>query len=236
MKIRPFAVSALVLCAVTSARPAHAHFVWGEVTSDAIPTAKLALSDGPGQVSDTGMVERIKTARVWNGRGEELTLETNNDIRTGSLKGSGLFATEQFYGVLDKTKEGRGVFKCMYYSKAALTVDEAGYNLKLPFELFARRDGVGYVVVTAKRGDALYEGAKLNLFEPGKKAWSSHVTDAKGEIRFEVKQSGLYGIKAAWIDETPGEIEGKKYPFTRNYSTLTFRANAPAGANKAVTP
>jgi hypothetical protein len=94
--------------------------------------------------------------------------------------------------------------------------------MKLPFELFARRDGAGFVVVRAKRGQEVFAGAKLNVFLPGEKQWTAHVTDENGEIRFEAKKSGLYGIKAAWVDETPGEVDGKKYPFTRNYSTLTF--------------
>ncbi|HEX8833612.1 MAG TPA: hypothetical protein VF719_05400, partial [Abditibacteriaceae bacterium] len=127
-----------------------------------------------------------------------------------------------------KTKEGRGVFRCMYYSKASLDIDATSYSLKLPFELFARRDGGGFVIVRAKRGDAVYAGAKLNVWVPGEKTWKAHVADDKGEIRFEAKNPGLYGIKAAWVDETPGEVDGKKYPFTRNYSTLTFRMTAPA--------
>ena len=231
-KLHTFIFCALALCSVIAATPAHAHFIWGEVTPDAIPTAKLALSDGPGQASDEGMVERIKNARIWNGRGEELKLETNGEIRTGSLKGSTLFASEHFYGVLDKTKEGRGVFRCMYYSKASLDIDTTSYSMKLPFELFARRDGGGFVVVRAKRGDAVYEGAKLNVYLPGEKKWTAYVTDANGEIRFEANKPGLYGIKAAWVDETPGEVDGKKYPFTRNYSTLTFRMTAPADVAK----
>jgi hypothetical protein len=116
----------------------------------------------------------------------------------------------------------------MYYSKASLDIDATSYSLKLPFELFARRDGGGFVIVRAKRGDAVYAGAKLNVWVPGEKTWKAHVADDKGEIRFEAKNPGLYGIKAAWVDETPGEVDGKKYPFTRNYSTLTFRMTAPA--------
>ena len=227
MNLRKLTLSAIAFCAVASAGPAHAHFLWGEVTPEATPIAKLALSDRPGEPSEDDMVERIKGARAWNGNGQEIKFTSNSTIRFGSLEGSKVFSSAQYYGVLDKTKEGRGVFRCMYYAKAVLDISDAGQNLKLPFELFGRRDTDGQIVVTAKRGEAIYEGAKLNVFQPGRKLWVSYVTDAKGEIRFETPVPGIYGIKAAWIDETPGEVEGKKYPFTRNYSTLTFRVNAP---------
>jgi len=222
MNLRKLTLSAIALCAVAGASPAHAHFLWGEVTPEATPIAKLALSDRPGEPSEDDMVERIKGAQAWNGKGQEIKFTSNDTIRFGSLEGSKIFSSSQYYGVLDKTREGRGVFRCMYYAKAVLDINDAGQNLKLPFELFGRRDADGHIVVTAKRGEAIYEGAKLNVFQPGRKLWVSYVTDAKGEIRFETPVPGIYGIKAAWIDETPGEVEGKKYPFTRNYSTLTF--------------
>lgn len=228
MNIHKLTLSAIALCTLAGIGPAHAHFLWGEVTTDKSPVARLALSDGPGEISDGDMVQRIQTAQAWNGQGKELELKTTEAVRSGSLDGSTVFSSAQFYGVLDKTREGRGLFRCMYYAKAALTIEEAGQNLKLPFELFARRDGARHVIVTAKRSADVYEGAKLNVFEPGKEKWTTYTTDAKGEIRFEATKPGLYGIKAAWVDETPGEIEGKKYPFTRNYSTLTFRVGDAA--------
>lgn len=225
MTIRKIAYSIAALCALLAARPASAHFLWGEVTQDKLPVAKLSLADGPGEASEEGFVDRIQTARVWDGNGQELTLKTCGGVRSSELKNSTVFSSAQFYGVLDKTKEGRGVFRCMHYAKSAQSIDEANQNLKLPFELFARRDGTNHIIVTARRGAALYQNAELHLYEPGQEKWTTFTTDAKGEIRFEAKP-GLYGIKAAWIDETPGEIEGKKYPFTRNYSTLTFRVAA----------
>jgi len=221
MTVRKLIYSAAVLCALLVARPASAHFLWGEVTQDAHPIAKLSLADGPGGISEADFVNRIQTARAWDGNGQEVTLTTSSGVRSGQLKNNTVFAAAQFYGVLDKTKEGRGVFRCMYYAKSALTIDGANQNLNLPFELFARRDGADHIIVTARRGVAPYPNAELHLYEPNQEKWSVHITDAKGEIRFASK-AGLYGIKAAWIDQTPGEIEGKKYPFTRNYSTLAF--------------
>lgn len=228
MTLRQLTLSAIALCALATARPASAHFLWGEVTSETPAVAKLALADRPGLPSEDDMVERIKGARAWNDAGKELELVSNGTVRSGSLENSNAFSSWQYYGVLDKTKEGRGVFRCMYYAKSALTVEGTSQNLNLPFELFGRRDGADHVIVTAKRGTEIFPGALLNLFVPGVPMWTKFTTDEKGEIRFEVKTPGLYGIKAAWIDETPGEVEGKKYPFTRNYSTLTFHIPAKA--------
>jgi hypothetical protein len=222
MNLLKFSHCAVALCALIAARPARAHFIWAEVTLDTPPIAKLAFSDAPGQVSEPDTVQRIESARAWNLDGKVLSLKTAHDVRSGSTEGSRVFGTEQFYGVLDKTKEGRGVFKCMYYAKAALSLDDANHNVKLPFEMFARRDGADHINVTVKRGATRYEKASLNVYDPGEEKPRALVTDARGEIRF-VAKPGLYGVKAAWVDETPGEIEDKKYPFIRNYSTLTFR-------------
>jgi hypothetical protein len=236
MKFRNLVFSAIALGATFGARPASAHFLWGEVTSDASPVAKLAFSDAPGQLSEADLVERIQTAKAWNADGQSLEMKTANAVRSGALANGRAFGSSQFYGVLDKTKEGRGIFRLMYYAKSAQTLGEANQNLKLPFELFAQRDGNEQIVVTVKRGALPYTGAALNVYLPYQEKPINFVSDAKGQIHFTSTTPGLYGIKAAWVDETPGEVEGKKYPMTRNYSTLTFRVAASTPAAKNTNP
>jgi hypothetical protein len=236
MKLRNVVFSAIALGATFGARPAGAHFLWGEVTPDAAPVAKLAFSDAPGQLSEADLVERIQTAKAWSSDGKAINLTTANAVRSGALQNGSAFGSSQFYGVLDKTREGRGVFRLMYYAKSAQTLSDANQNLKLPFELFAQREGDEQIIVTVKRGSRPYTDAALNVYLPFQEKPINFVSDAKGQIRFAATTPGLYGVKAAWVDETPGEIEGKKYPFTRNYSTLTFRIAASTPATKIQIP
>lgn len=233
MKLRRLMYSAFALCTALAASPAHAHFLWGEVTPETPAVAKLAFSDGPGEVSEGNLVERIEDAKVWDGKGKNLKFKTADAVRSGALKDSRVFASSQFYGVLDKTKEGRGIFRLMYFAKSAQTLADANATVKLPVELFAQADG-GNVVVTAKRNGQLFEGAKVDVYLPGQDKATPFTTDAKGEVRFEAKGSGLYGLKTLWTDETPGKAEGKEYPFTRNYSTLTFRYTPVAVAKSDI--
>ena len=239
MTFRNVLLPALALCTAYSARPAYAHFIWAEIAEGTPAVAKIAFSDAPGLVSEEGTVDRIKTARVRDAHGKDVLMKQDGDVRSGLLGKSRVFGLEQYYGVLDKTNEKRGVFKLLYYAKSAASLDDANHDMKLPFEFFARREGAKEVVVTLKRGAVPYEKAGVNLFEPGEKKWRVLTTDAKGEIRFEATKPGLYGMKGAWVDQTPGEIDGKKYPFIRNYTTLTFRVPGSAAAPAApilVTP
>lgn len=234
MKLRRLMSCAFALCTALVANPAHAHFLWGEVTPETPAVAKLAFSDGPGEVSEGNLVERIDNAQVWDGKGKQLKFKTANAVRSGALKDSRVFGSSQFYGVLDKTKEGRGVFRLMYFAKSAQTLADANATLKLPVELFARAESGGNIVVTATRDGQPYQNAKVDVYLPGQDKATSLTSDAKGEIRFETKGTGLYGIKTAWVDETPGKAEGKAYPFTRNYSTLTFRVTPVAAAKSDI--
>lgn len=237
MNIHKLTFTALALGAIFAARPANAHFLWGEVSDDKEPMAKLAFSDNPGQVSEADLVERIKTARAWNVQGKDLTFKTAGAVRSGSLQGSHVFGSSQIYGVLDKTKEGRGVFKLLYWAKAADSLDGAGQNVKLPFEFFARRGAAGEIIATLQRSGQPVAQTTVNLYEPSDEKPRSLTSDAKGEIRFEAKTPGLYGLRAAWVDETPGELDGKKYPFVRNYTTLAFPVSpVQTRAAAAMTP
>src|SRR5690606_30665334 len=156
--------------------------------------------------SEGNLVERIDNAQVWDGKGKKLKFKTADAVRSGSLKDSRVFGSSQFYGVLDKTKEGRGVFRLMYFAKSAQALADANATLKLPVELFARADG-SQVVVTAKRNAQPYENAKVDIYLPHQSKATSLVSDAKGEVRFDAKGEGLYGIKTVWVDETPGKAE-----------------------------
>lgn len=226
MNIHKLTFAALALSAIFAARPAHAHFLWGQISTDKAPVAKLAFAEGPGEISEGNLVENIANARAWNAEGKTLDFTTAGAVRNAALGSSHVFGSSQVYGVLDKTEEGRGVFKLLYWAKAADSLDGAGQNVKLPFEFFARRGAGAEVVATLLRSGKPVAQTTVNLYEPNDEKPLTLTSDAKGEVHFEAKASGLYGLRAAWVDETPGELDGKKYPMVRNYTTLAF----PIGA------
>lgn len=235
-KVNRFLAAATVFGAAILTQPAYAHFMWNEVSEGNPPVAKVSFAEGPGEISDGNLVEKVVPAQVWNADGKPLVLKTAGAVRTGSLEGARSFGTSLNYGVLDKAAEGRGVFKLMYFAKSAATLGDAGQSVKLPFEFFARNDGNNGVIATLKRGTELVAKTTVSVNEPGEEKPRTLTTDDKGEIRFEAKNPGMYGLRAAWVQETPGEQDGKKYPQVRNYTTLSFRVAAATTADKPAVP
>lgn len=212
----------LGLLVALAAHPAHAHFLWGEVSNDTPAQARLSFAEGPGELSEGNLVEKIANASAWNEGGKTLSFSTKGAVRSAPLAGSHVFGSSQVYGVLDKTEEGRGVFKLLYFAKAADSLEGASSRVKLPFEFFARRNGENEVVASLQRDGKPVAQTTINIYEPDQPKPRTLTSDAQGEIHFDAKTPGLYGLRAAWVDETPGELDGKKYPMVRNYTTLAF--------------
>ena len=207
---------------------ANAHFLWGEVSQDNPPVAKISFAEGPGQISEADLVGKIEVARVWADGNKVLAPQTTSGVRVAKLNGARLVGASQTWGVLDKTAEGRGIFKLEYWSKAAATLNDANRSVQLPLELFAQSEGASKVLVTFKHGTQPVGKTAILLFEPNALQPRTLITDANGRTRFETKDSGLYGLRANWNDGKPGEFNGKKYALTRHYTTLTFHAGAPS--------
>jgi len=215
-----FACAALATSLLS--QTAHAHFMWSEVSEDNPPVAKISFADHPGTISEGDLVQRVVPAKAWNAKGKELSLTTTGALRTGSLEGSKAFGASLSYGVLDKTEEGRGVFKLMYYTKAAASVKDAGENLKLPLELFAQADGTN-AVATLKQGKKALSKLSIHVYEPNEEKPKVLTSDDKGQVRFDASKPGVYGLRALLIEETAGEQDGKKFPATRHWTSLVFR-------------
>lgn len=215
---------------------AHAHFLWGEVGEENPPLAKISFAEGSGEISTDVPVERIEVARAWTPDKKPLALQTGGGVRRAPLQNARVFGAAQTWGVLDKTAEGRGVFKLEYHAKAAATLADASTLASLPLELFATRDGVKGVLVSLKRGDKPVSKTVLYLHEPNEEKPRTLTTDDKGEAHFESKTPGLYGLRASWGDDKAGELNGKKYALTRHYTTLSFRVAASTPATREGIP
>jgi uncharacterized GH25 family protein len=232
-----FAVAVLSTLLLTPV--AHAHFLWAEIgeakSGEKTYEARLAFAEASGEITTGVPVEKINAARAWTPNTKSLALTTSGAMRRAVLQGERVFGASQTWGVLDKTAEGRSVFKLEYWSKAAATLDDASQNAGLGLELFAQRDENNRVLTTLKRGAQTVANASIYLHEPNSDKPRIIQTDAKGEARFEISEAGLFGLRANWNDETPGQLDGKAYKLTRHYTTLTFRA-APGGLVKTAAP
>jgi hypothetical protein len=229
----PLFLSTLFLCGgALVARPANAHFLWGQIAEgpDA-PAFQLTLAEGSGEMT-TVSLDKIKTAKAWSVSGVNLPLSAQGAALAAEFDGvDQVAAARQFYGVLDKTAQGRGVFLLEYEAKAARDVSKAGLNARLGLELFARRDGT-QVLATLKHNGKAVPNAVVKLHEPDADSEKPRdlTTDALGQIRFEASKPGLYGLRTTAVENKAGTFHGKKYDLLRRYTTLTFTVPAAPGA------
>jgi hypothetical protein len=224
MKITTRFLSGLALAtACLASRPAQAHFLWAEIGSGAQPQLRVTIAEASGENTTGELLERIGPASAWDGSGKALALAPATDAMAAPGP-SNVVGAFQNWGVLDKTAEGRGVFLLEYYAKAARSIDDASQHAKLPVEVFVRREAPGSstCIATLKHNGQPVAKAPVKLHEPDVEEARDLTTDAQGEVRFEAAKPGLYGLRAAVVEDRSGEHMGKPFPMIRNYSTLTF--------------
>ena len=213
-----------------SAAPAHAHFLWAEVTPGPEATFRLSFGETAGERTAPELLPRIEPARATLADGRPLTLKRGDGALVATLPaGARAAGASQRWGILDRTAEGRGVFLLQYFAKGAQDAAAAGERSRVHFEILARREGNGWVA-TVMHGSRPERGAELTIIAPGAERPLELKTDEKGEARFTVSGSGRCAIRAMAVEEEAGEFEGKRYSLKRYYSTLTFPITATPGA------
>ena len=215
-----------------SAGTASAHFLWLEVPEKSSTTLRVTFGEEAPDATTPRLLERIQKARAWTAAGRNLDLKLGTGALTADLAAdSALAGAEQTWDVLDRSEEGRGKFLLNYYAKAAGGIDSAAQSVKLPVEVFAKRDG-GICTLTVRRGDAPAAGAEVWAQLPGGGSPLTLKTDAAGEARFALSRDGEYQVRAMVADPKPGTWNDKPYELVRNYSTLTFHAEGKVGADE----
>lgn len=216
----------LVLLAFAAA-PAHAHFLWAQTDTNS-QQLRLYFGEGGEGVSTDVKADILAKARAWKPTGEALPTQLSGGAFCASLDNqTPVYGAHQSWGVLDRSESGRGVFRLEYFAKAATTLDKAGFSAKLPFEFFARSQG-NEALVTLKRGAQLVANSEVTIVTPDNEKGTKVLTNAQGQLRFPVSTAGLYALRAVVIDKAPGKLDGKAYPQTRTWTTLTFHTGQAA--------
>lgn len=228
--------------------PAHAHFLWASIVPGAKPTLQIRFTEVPQEKTLPALLPKLHPNRTWSaekpagatepatvalaGSTRHLSLLTGDGVRQAALtSGTRLAATEQVWGVLDKAKEGRGVFLLKYYAKAAGDAEAAQGTAGLPVEIVVSQSGTKYTATVLNQGKPVAD-AEVIVITPTTPNGSARKTDAKGKVEFTNEDSGLIGIRAMVAENTKGDYEGKAYELVRHYSTLTFPTpNQPRLAN-----
>jgi hypothetical protein len=212
---------------------ASAHFLWQRIEPGARPRVALTFGENPDEATSATLLARLTGARAWDQKGNAIELASETSQLAATLAGEAtVVAGSRTWGVVDKTGDGTGAFFLEYYSKAAASVADSAASMKLPLEVFAKREG-SQVIATVRRGDAAQANTTVYVYSPTSEEVAEYTTDASGTIRFEASAVGLYGLRARWIEPRAGESDGKKFGEVRHYSTLTFHAGGFGAAGSA---
>jgi hypothetical protein len=208
-----------VLSAVCAVAPAQAHFLW--IMADAgSKSSHLTFGETPDEATPDGLVARLADARVRDGAGKAVALTQGEGGWTGPVPTQATLAAVQSWGVVDRSGDGTGAFLLEYYAKGGAGLPDTATDLKLPLELFARREA-GQIVATLRRGGQAVAGSPFKISLPSGRSLD-RTSDAQGEVRFDGEGGGLYGVRARWLEDRKGESGGKAYGEVRHYATLTF--------------
>jgi uncharacterized GH25 family protein len=203
---------------------AHAHFLWGNVTAGPEPIYSLTISETPVEGTDADHLEQAKDSLAWPVGGKDLKLTPKDDFFVAPLPPSTkVVAAGYSWGVYpDRNKKN---YLLDLYAKAAVTETAAAQSANLPLEVFARRDGSGFIA-TVKSENKPLANAEVVVAAPDAKEEKTFKTDKNGRIRFPFTKAGLYTVRAINV-VTPrtGSHSGKHYLSVHGFSTLTFTAS-----------
>lgn len=226
-------LSAVALMCVTSV--AQAHFIWLEPVRNDDGTTTLQVYFGEeAYPDDASYLGRIKDMTLQRVSGEDapepVKLELTEEALSAGVadfRGRSLFIASHDLGVFDR---GDSVFRLKYYAKTGPAITsrtwqrtETADDLRLDV-VPSYEDG--QVTVTVTFDGQPVEGAEVKAAGPGLDDFEG-ATGKDGQASFQMADAGLYSLRARHIEDAAGELDGKKYPQTRHYSTVAVSVPEP---------
>lgn len=212
---------------------AQAHFLWFvSQPGDKTPTAKVYFSESAAP-DDPALLERVVKAEAWalgGMRGTEpqsLKLVKEGDALVATLPAELRAAPvilRHTYGAMTRGGES---FLIKYYAKSyALPLVGTWRAVNdpelLPLEVVPVPEGsqLGLKVLWQGKPQA---GALVTIEGPGIEKKLEGTTDDAGVFRCRLTDSGLFSIRAKFVETKSGDHEGTAYTSIRHYSTLALR-------------
>lgn len=224
-------IAATIVVAVTMSSQVQAHFIWlapqqsgdvvqvyfGEDASSADPEY-LKYIDGmqAWMLSENGQLKQLEPQRTE----EEMSLQL------GEKQVSGLILASHDLGVMDR---GDSKFRLKYFAKTGPAPGAEIWSSKkssevLKLDVIPQHSEAGTLLTVLFNGEAI-SGAESTVSGPGLDHYEEK-TGESGTVVIPTHKSGLYSIRVKHVEAIPGELEGKEYPETRYYTTLTLRVQS----------
>ncbi|MGD9857829.1 MAG: DUF4198 domain-containing protein [Planctomycetaceae bacterium] len=217
--------TAAVLAWTTAAQ---AHFIWLKSVTEPDGTTTLQVYFGEdASPDDPDLLDRLTGMQLWRVSGTAsptaLELVRGEETLTATLAAGvdeTLYIAAHDLGVLNR---GDRVFRLKYYAKTGPAVSSPAWESTvcsddLRFDIVPKLEGRRVLLKVRFDGQPV-AGAQVVASGPGMDDFEG-VTNSDGEASFATADVGLYSIRARHVEQTPGELDGKRYQDTRHYTTL----------------
>ncbi|MCA9038334.1 MAG: hypothetical protein KDA91_24585, partial [Planctomycetaceae bacterium] len=205
---------------------ANAHFVWLVPTQvDGQPRVCVyfgedAHDDNAEYLSRVSgvVVHRI----VGTAAAEAVPLtKTDEQIFASCIEG-GVYIASHDLGVMDR---GDAKFRLLYYAKTGPKAGAAEWKScvtsdNLVLDVVPELQG-SQIAVTVTFREKPVANAELTVARPGAEDVNATTND-QGRAMFDVADAGVYSLRAKFVESVAGELNGKAYPETRHYSTVSL--------------
>ncbi|PQO27103.1 DUF4198 domain-containing protein [Blastopirellula marina] len=230
MKYRfPFVPLVACFLAMAYCVSAQAHFVWVALSASD-RTASLFFGEGP-EPSEADLLDRVAQAKVFARDSEGKYLPLKLEKKVSGSQGSWIAAEDGNawkgleavcdYGVLTKRERP---FWLKYYAKyldrSALKNQVLCQSEKLPLDIIPIPQGDGIALQVTMEGKPV-EGAEVVITDDAYEQ-QKLTTDANGKVLLKDPKPDTYCVRAKWVEEKPGEHDGKQYESIRHYSTVAL--------------
>jgi uncharacterized GH25 family protein len=216
--------------------PARAHFIW--IVPDKVgdsSTARVFFSDNlkPDKPEFLAKIAKAELfLRNAAGQHEALKWTEGKDAYEIALPGKGphVVGGVCHFGVVER--DG-ATFLLHDYPKAVVGTPAKDHRASIMKAL----DGMALQIVplaTSGVFQVVWQGkplpeAEVVVLVPGKEKPTELKTDKEGAFTLPTGKGGLYGVRARYVEDKPGEEDGKKYTEVRHYATLVLELPAAAG-------
>jgi N-acetylneuraminic acid mutarotase len=139
-----------------------------------------------------------------------------------------MFVARYQYGVLER---GGAPFLLQYYAKTGPALGQSQWDSiptakHLPLDVTPQQAADKVQLTVRWQGEPV-AGAEVKVAGGVLEDFTAE-TNKQGQVEFPASQAGLYSIRARHIENTSGELEGKKYQSIKHYSTLALQVGNPS--------
>lgn len=212
---------------------AQAHFIWLAPESDGETSTIQVYFGEDASPDDPAMLKYVDGMQAWSLQSgkEPVSLElkkTENalSVELSGQQSQGLVIAAHDLGVMDR---GDKKFRLKYFAKTGPVASSTAWknidaSKQLKLDVTPQPTAEGVLLHVAYEGKSL-EASEVKANGPGLEDFEAR-TGESGTVLIPATQEGLYSIRAKHVDTIPGSLEGKDYPETRYYTTLTLRVQS----------